>query len=92
MTKTEALILETSVGRTRVCPVLFQYVWASQRGERRQYAHCLQRRINETGESKKGAILFVATFTYKASFEIPKFFNKIITLPKFRSGQLRFLG
>ena len=80
-------ILEISVGRTRVCIFL-----ASQQGERRQHAHCLQRRINDAGASKKCAILFVATFTHAVNFETSIFLNIFIALPKFDSGQLLFLG
>jgi hypothetical protein len=79
--------LETAVGRIKVCLFL-----ASQQGERRQHAHCLQRRNNDAGASKKGAILFVATFTHKVNFEIPKFFSIFIVLSELVSGQLRFLG
>jgi transposase len=50
-----AIILNPAVGRTRVCIFL-----ACQRGERRRHAHCLQRRNNEAGATKKCAILSVA--------------------------------
>ena len=44
------------------------------------------------GRTKKCAILFVATFTHRVNFEMPKFFNIFIDLTKLVSGQLRFLG
>jgi hypothetical protein len=46
----------------------------------------------EAGESKKGAILFVAALNQRLSIEISKFSTAIITLTQFHSGQLRFLG
>jgi hypothetical protein len=50
------------------------------------------RRNNEAGESKKCAILNVATFTHMVSLEMLKFFNEIKILAQFGSGQLPFLG
>jgi hypothetical protein len=46
----------------------------------------------EAGESKKGAILFVAALTKRLSIEISKLSKAIISLTKFDSGQLMFLG
>ena len=83
----EPIILETAVGRTKGCIFL-----AFQQGIRRQHAHCLQRRNNDAGASKKCAILFVATFTHKVNFEIPKIFKIFIALSELVSGQLPFLG
>jgi hypothetical protein len=82
-----SLNLEKAIGRAKGCNFL-----AFQQGVRRQHAHCLQRRNNDAGASKKSAILFVATFTHKVKVVIPIFFIIFIALTELGSGQLLFLG